>query len=108
MDDRPPRSWTTVDANARVGNDGGTYVRGSAAITRTAARFQIFIESAGAIEPLRMILEREGAGRSRITLFVRTQPDREVEIELPGGFALSGRARGALKAISGVVDVQEI
>jgi DNA polymerase-3 subunit alpha len=78
------------------------------AITRTAARFQVYVDGPQAVAPLHALLGREGPGRNKITLLVQIEPTREVEIDLPGAWALSGKARGAFKSLPGIVAVEEI
>ena len=47
----------------------------------------------------------KGAGRVRLML---EGQDREIEIDLPGGYAISVAMRAAVKAIPGVIDVRDL
>ena len=61
-------------------------------------------------EPLEQIKARlPDKGRGEISLVMMLQAEaREVEFKLPGGFALTPQTRGAIRAINGVVEVEEI
>ncbi len=47
-------------------------------------------------------------GKSRVHLLVDLDGEEEAEIALPGGFALSAELRHSLKALPGVLDVQDL
>ncbi|HBR45610.1 MAG TPA: hypothetical protein DEA80_11925, partial [Afipia sp.] len=48
------------------------------------------------------------AGDGEVTLIMMLDLQTEVEMKLPGRFKVSPQIAGALKAVSGVVDVQTI
>jgi len=60
------------------------------------------------VERTRGLSSAPQRGRGRITLVVPVAGDREVEVMLPGTYAISPATLGAIKAIRGIVDVQEI
>jgi DNA polymerase-3 subunit alpha len=69
-----------------------------------AARgLRVFLDGASALDAVRALLEREGRGRGKVVLLLDLEDDREVEVELPGGYRLSPAARQAIKAIPGVM-----
>ena len=78
------------------------------AVARAAGGLRVFIRDEVPLTGLRGVIGREGRGRGRITLVVPVAGDREVEVMLPGTYAISPATLGAIKAIRGVVDVQEI
>ncbi|MGP1395832.1 MAG: DNA polymerase III subunit alpha [Inquilinaceae bacterium] len=78
------------------------------AVAGADARLAIYLADERAVGPLKATLEREGKGRGQVDIWVQVDAVREIEIALPGRYALSGRGRAALKAIPGVADVQEI
>ena len=78
------------------------------AVARAAGGLRVFIRDEAPLTGLRGVVEREGRGRGRITLVVPVAGDREVEVMLPGTYAISSATLGAIKAIRGIVDVQEI
>ena len=74
-----------------------------------AAGVRIYLADESPLDGLRNVLGRVGKGRGLVTIALRLD-DRgdEAEIRLPGGFAISPQVRGALKAVRGVIDVQEL
>jgi DNA polymerase-3 subunit alpha len=48
------------------------------------------------------------AGDGEVTLVMMLDLETEVEMKLPGRFPVSPQIAGALKAVSGVVDVQTV
>ena len=78
------------------------------AVARAAGGLKVFIRDEAPLTGLRGVVGREGRGRGRITLVVPVAGDREVEVLLPGTYAISPATLGAIKAIRGIVDVQEI
>jgi len=78
------------------------------AAAQTGAGLRIFIDSE---RPLKSIAERvKGqAGRGVISLvFPVEQGEREVELELPGRYAVTPALRGALRVVNGVQEVEEV
>ncbi len=69
---------------------------------------RVFVGSAASLPPLREVLARQGKGRGRVKLVSRLDGEREVEIALPGGYAVSPSVLLAIRTIPGIVDVQEI
>ncbi|MEO3431763.1 DNA polymerase III subunit alpha [Inquilinus sp. CAU 1745] len=78
------------------------------AIANAGVHLKVFVNDNEAAPTLRATLDREGKGKGRISIFVPVDPVREVEIALPERYAVTARGRAALKAIPGVIDVQEI
>ena len=72
-----------------------------------AAGLMIYLRDPGPLKGLAGILKRDAKGRGTVSLLLDL-PDREVEMKLPGGFAITPQVRAALKALPGVVDVREI
>jgi DNA polymerase-3 subunit alpha len=78
------------------------------AAAQTGAGLRIFIDN---VRPLPSISERlKGAnGRGVISLvFPVEQGQREVEVELPGRYAVTPALRGALRVVNGVQEVEEV
>ncbi len=78
------------------------------AVARTAAGLRIYLREPAPIESLKLLLDREKRGRGRVELVLDLDSRREVEVALPGGWAISGATRAAIKAIPGIVDVQDV
>ena len=71
------------------------------------ADMRIWLNQARAVDPIRAVLSREGRGKGRIFL-VPMLGEQEVEITLPGFYAVTPRLRQALKALPGVERVDEV
>ncbi len=71
------------------------------------AGMRIWLKQTEAVPHIRALLEREGRGRGTISLMPMLE-GQEVEIALPGRFAVTPRLRQALKMISGVERVDEV
>ena len=78
-----------------------------AAVEKSAAGLRIFMESGDGVVSLRDILARENKGRGQVSIVV-TEPSREIELKLPGAWTISGKCRAAIKALPGIVEVQEL
>jgi DNA polymerase-3 subunit alpha len=55
-----------------------------------------------------IVPQRNGSGDGEVTLVMMLDLETEVEMRLPGRFKVSPQIAGALKAVSGVVDVQTL
>ena len=74
-----------------------------------AAGIRVYLKDPGPLETLHNLLNDHNNGRGQVTLLLELATmRREVEISLPGGFAITPQVRGALKAIPGVMDVHDI
>ncbi len=71
------------------------------------AGMRIWLKQTEAVPHIRALLEREGRGRGTISLMPMLE-GQEVEIALPGRFAVTPRLRQALKMITGVERVDEL
>ena len=67
---------------------------------------QIFVRDGSPIESIAKRLERKGKAPVVITLI--TEQGREVDIELGKNFVMDPRVKGALKAVTGVVEVLDL
>ncbi len=76
------------------------------AAVEAGAGLRIWLKRTEAVPHIRNLLTREGKGRGRITLLPMLDI-QEVEIALPGGFAVTPTLRQALKLIPGVERIDE-
>lgn len=67
---------------------------------------QIFVRDAKPMESIAKRLQRGGRAPARLTML--TNGGREVEIALGSNFVITPQIRGAIKAIAGVEDVQDL
>ena len=74
---------------------------------KAAAGLKIHIRDIDPINDLRNLISKEPRGRNRISI-VSHIGSREVEIGLKDGIALGSKFMGALRTVSGVVEVEEI
>jgi DNA polymerase-3 subunit alpha len=77
------------------------------AVAQGMTGFRIYLEDDTALGNLRSLIERQSKGRGRLSVVVDAG-DQEVEIALPGSFALSPATRAAIKAVAGVAQVEEV
>jgi len=77
------------------------------AAQEAGAGMRIWLKHTEAVPHIRGLLDREGRGRGRISL-IPLLDAQEVEITLPGGFAVTPRLRQALKLVPGIERVDEI
>jgi DNA polymerase-3 subunit alpha len=76
------------------------------AVARTPGGLKVFVRTPDPLQTLKALLGRQGTGRGEVLLLLDLA-DREVEIKLPGGFALNAAVRAAIKTIPGVLDVHD-
>jgi DNA polymerase-3 subunit alpha len=76
------------------------------AAVEAGAGLRIWLKRTEAVPHIRALLAREGRGRGRVLLLPMLET-QEVEIALPGGFAVTPMLRQALKLIPGVERVDE-
>ena len=67
---------------------------------------QIFVRDASPLESIAKRLQPGGKAPARITLLLEN--GREVDIGLGNKFQITPQIKGAIKAIQGVVDVQDL
>ncbi len=101
-----------VTLNARLeGEDVRAQIVHAERLSEAAARshkgLRVFLRDEA---PLPSIAERiRGRGEGEISLVVMLGPDAgEVEVKLPGRYAVTGALAGALKAVAGVVQVEHV
>ncbi len=78
------------------------------AAVKAAAGLRVFVRDKAPLSSLATVFQEHGEfgpGKVRITL---EAGDREIEMDLPRGYAISVAVRSAVKAIPGVVDVQDL
>jgi DNA polymerase-3 subunit alpha len=78
------------------------------AAAQTSVGLKVYLSDAATLPSLRQIMDRCGRGRGRLHLVLELDRGRECELTVAGGWTISPATRGAIKAISGVVDVQEV
>jgi DNA polymerase-3 subunit alpha len=77
------------------------------AVARAPTVIEVFLGGEEAVDSLAKLLAREKPGRGVVKLKV---PDgaSEIEVQLPGRWAVTGETRQAIKAIPGVVHVEMV
>jgi len=78
------------------------------ASVRSCAGLRVYLDDEAPLASISGILSSVRQGRARVSLLLNLADDRqEVEIALPGGFAIGTADRGAIKAVPGVVEVRD-
>ncbi len=108
-----PGNLVTVSVTGRVEQDQVRLVAQSVKpVDKLTARanegLRIFIDAPRPLDSIRQRLGEAGTGGGYVNLVMLIDGgSREVEMRLPGQYDVGPRARGAVKAVAGVVDVQE-
>jgi DNA polymerase-3 subunit alpha len=78
------------------------------AASSAGAGLRVWLERSDAVEPIRLLLEREKGGRGRVVLIPHLGAAQDVEIALPGRFKVSPRLAQAMKVLPGVARVEDV
>jgi DNA polymerase-3 subunit alpha len=78
------------------------------AVASVSEGLRIVLRDDKPLDGVRGTLERLGRGKGKIHLLVELDPLKEVEIQLPGAYAITAQSRAAFKAVPGVVEVAEL
>ena len=76
-----------------------------AAAARTGGTLRIFVDDMEPVPHVAKRLEGDGEGIVRFVCLLR-KTSREVEIELPGRYRVTAAVAGAVKAVPGVVHIE--
>jgi DNA polymerase-3 subunit alpha len=78
------------------------------AAARAAAGLCVFMRDEAPLTSLANVFRQHGErGPGKVRLLLE-MPDREIEMDLPGGYAISVAMRAAVKSIPGIVDVRDL
>jgi DNA polymerase-3 subunit alpha len=69
---------------------------------------RIFVKDPAPLMSVKQLMQRQGRGRGKVSLVLELDRTREVEIALPGDWAIVPGTRAAIRAIPGVVEVQDV
>ena len=96
------------DAELRLTAQGVTSLEDAAA--NAARGMRVFIMDESPLKTLSAIFKEHGRpGRGRVELVLQhALPDREIEMELEQTMTIDGKFRQAVKAVPGIVDVQDL
>jgi DNA polymerase III subunit alpha len=78
------------------------------AVAGAAPAIRVHIAEASAIAVLKQAIAKVGRGKAQVSLVIDVGPDREVEIHVPGGFALSPAQTAEFATFPGVLEVVEV
>ncbi|NQW00820.1 MAG: DNA polymerase III subunit alpha [Rhodospirillales bacterium] len=79
-----------------------------AAAANAVDGLRVYINSAAPLEPLREVLANERKGRGRVEIIPRQPGYKTITIELKDTYTISPAIYQAVRAIPGILDVQEI
>jgi DNA polymerase-3 subunit alpha len=78
------------------------------AVAATAAGLKIYLRDPTPVTGIKQILDRAGKGKGRVQLSLDLADlGWETDLTIKGGFAISGAVRSAIKAVPGVMDIQD-
>jgi DNA polymerase-3 subunit alpha len=78
------------------------------AVAATAAGLKIFLRDPTPVSGIKQILDRAGKGKGRVQISLDLADlGWETDVTIKGGFAISGAVRSAIKAVPGVMDIQD-
>jgi DNA polymerase-3 subunit alpha len=102
-----------VSADAKREGDGVRMIAQriqplDAAVAGAAPAIRVHVAEASAMAVLKDAIAKVGRGKSQVSLVIGVAPDREVEIQVPGGFALTPIQTAEFAALPGVVEVVEV
>lgn len=75
---------------------------------KASAGLKVYIEDNSAVPLMKDLLEREGKGRGSVLIMARIDATTEAEVHLNGGYRITPGLLQAVKAVPGIVDVQEV
>jgi DNA polymerase-3 subunit alpha len=79
-----------------------------AAVGRTAAGLKVRLAQPDALASIKRAVEKSRKGRGRVSLVLDIGDAQEVEVALPGLYAISAEMRAAIDAVPGVLELQDI
>jgi DNA polymerase III subunit alpha len=78
------------------------------AVAHAAAGLRIFLKDPAPLPSVKQVIQRQGRGRGKVSLVLELDRTREVEMALPGEWSIAPGTRAAIRAIPGVVEVQDV
>jgi DNA polymerase-3 subunit alpha len=78
------------------------------AVAGAAPAIRVHVVEAAALASLKVAIAKVGRGRGQVSLVVNVAPDREVEIQVPGGYALTPGQAAEFATMPGVLEVVEV
>jgi DNA polymerase-3 subunit alpha len=78
------------------------------AVAHAAAGLRIFLKDPAPLSSVKQVIQRQGRGRGKVSLILELDRTREVEMALPGEWSIAPGTRAAIRAIPGVVEVQDV
>ncbi len=102
-----------VTAEARTEGDGVRLVAQrieslEQAIDGIGTGICVRVEDPACLDTLRSEIAAWERGRSRVSLLIAAEPEREVELVLPEGYSVPAHGPPALSALAGVTEVSEV
>ena len=78
------------------------------AVASAGTGLKAWLADAAAIGPIKAVLAEAGRGRGRVILAPRLPAGQEIEVALPGGFAITPAMVPTIAALPGVLRVEEL
>jgi DNA polymerase-3 subunit alpha len=77
------------------------------AVANAAQGLRIYVRDDKPLGAISGVINREKKGRGKVKLVIDAGQS-EIEVAIPGGFAIGAQTRAAIKAIPGIVEVRDI
>jgi DNA polymerase-3 subunit alpha len=78
------------------------------AVAATAAGLKIYLRDPAPVTGIKQILDRAGRGKGKVQIALDLADfGWETSVTIKGGYAISGAVRSAIKAVPGVMDIQD-
>lgn len=78
------------------------------AVAQSGAGLRIYLRDPEPVASLKALIQRERRGKGKITFVLDLEDGREVEVALKETYAVSAPTRAAIKAVPGIVEVQDL
>ena len=107
-----PGTAVLVTADARTDGEGLRLTAQAVERLEDAAKeafagLKIVVAAPGSLPDLKKTLSSGARGKGRVTIVIPVNPEQEVEIALPGRYAISPDLAAAMRAVPGVAAVRE-
>ena len=78
------------------------------ALAKATKGVQVFMGGCEGIETLKLTISKGDSGNGVISLVISVDPENQVEVALPGRYALSGELMSAIKSVPGITAVRDL
>ncbi len=69
---------------------------------------KVFVADPTPLESIQALIAGEAGGKGQISIVLNIDPEREVEVDLPGKYTVTPKIASMLKSVRGVMEVQQV